>query len=67
METELALREFLDNRISSNMSPRTIEWYEDRLRLFSKSCTNLAHGLEPIEAFLATAPGSPCHSPGEPV
>jgi hypothetical protein len=31
MKTELALREFIHSRVSSNLSPRTIEWYEDRL------------------------------------
>ena len=31
MKTELVLCEFLDSRISSNLSHRTIEWYEDRL------------------------------------
>ena len=58
MRTELALREFLDSRISSNLSSRTIEWYEDRLRPFSKSCPNLPTQPQPIENFLASARGS---------
>jgi integrase/recombinase XerD len=58
MRTELALQEFLASRISSNLSPRTIEWYEDRLLPFVKSCPNLPRRPEPIEAFLATASGS---------
>lgn len=59
MKTELALREFLDSRISSNLSPRTIEWYEDRLHPFAKSCLNLPLRPEPIEGFLASVLGSP--------
>lgn len=59
MKTELALREFLDSRISSNLSPRTIEWYEDRLRPFAKSCPDLPRRPEPIEGFLASVQGSP--------
>ncbi len=59
MRTELALREFLDSRISSNLSPRTIEWYEDRLLPFVKSCPNLPRRPEPIESFLTTVRGSP--------
>ncbi|MDD5510058.1 MAG: tyrosine-type recombinase/integrase [Dehalococcoidales bacterium] len=58
MKTELALREFLDSRISSNLSPRTIEWYEDRLLPFAKSCPNIPRRPEPIESFLASVQGS---------
>jgi len=58
MKTELALREFLDSRISSNLSPRTIEWYEDRLLPFTKSCPTLPLQPEPIESFLASVRGS---------
>jgi integrase/recombinase XerD len=58
MRTELALQEFLASRISSNLSPRTVEWYEDRLLSFVKSCPNLPRRPEPIEAFLVTASGS---------
>jgi integrase/recombinase XerD len=58
MKTELALREFLDSRISSNLSPRTIEWYEDRLRPFARFCPNLPRRPEPIESFLASVQGS---------
>lgn len=58
MKTELALREFLDSRISSNLSPRTIEWYEDRLLPFAKSCPNLPRRPEHIESFLASVQGS---------
>jgi hypothetical protein len=59
MKTEQALREFIDSRISANLSPATIEWYEDRLLRFAKSCSNLPHRPEPIEGFLATVHGSP--------
>ncbi|MBA7658675.1 Tyrosine recombinase XerD [subsurface metagenome] len=59
MRTELALREFINSRISLNRSPRTIEWYEDRLIPFAKSCPNLPRRPELIEQFLATVQGSP--------
>jgi len=59
MRTQLALREFIDSRLSSNLSPRTIEWYEDRLFPFAKSFPNLPRRPELIEAFLATVRGSP--------
>ncbi|MFC1934413.1 hypothetical protein ACFLXX_04660 [Chloroflexota bacterium] len=38
MKTELALREFLDSRISAYLSPATISWYKDRLFPFTNSC-----------------------------
>jgi integrase/recombinase XerD len=59
MKTELALQEFIHSRVSSNLSPRTIEWYEDRLLPFAKSCPDLPGVPEPIEAFLAASKGSP--------
>ncbi len=58
MRTDQALREFLDSRISSNLSPRTIEWYEDRLRPFVKSCPSLPSEPDPVENFLASVHGS---------
>ena len=36
MKTEQALREFIDGRISANLSPATIDWYKDRLFPFAK-------------------------------
>jgi integrase/recombinase XerD len=59
MRTEQALREFIASRIAANLSPATIEWYEDRLLPFAKSCPTLPRRPEPIEAFLATVQGSP--------
>ena len=59
MRTELALREFIDSRISSNLSPRTIEWYEDRLRSFAKSCPDFPRRPQPVESFLASLRDSP--------
>ena len=59
MRTELAVREFIDSRISSNLSPRSIEFYEERLLPFAKACPNLPRRPELIEAFLATVRGSP--------
>jgi len=59
MRTEQALREFINSRISSNLSPRTIEWYEDRLRSFVKFCPALPRRPEPIEDFLGSLDGSP--------
>jgi hypothetical protein len=51
MKTELALREFLDSRVSSNLRPLSIKWYKDRLRPFAQSCPNLPRCPEPIEQF----------------
>ena len=59
IRTDQALREFIKSRISSNLSPRSIEWYEDRLRSFLKFCPNLPRRPEPIEDFLASVHGSP--------
>ncbi len=59
MRTELALREFIASRISANLSPATISWYEDRLLPFVRSCPTLPRRPEPIESFLATVQGSP--------
>jgi len=59
MRTEQAVREFIASRISSDLSPRTIEWYEGRLRPFAKRCPTLPRRPEPIEAFLTTVRGSP--------
>jgi len=59
IRTDQALREFINSRISANLSPRTIEWYEDRLSPFAKSCPNLPRRPEPIEDFLASVCGSP--------
>ena len=59
IRTDQALREFINSRISANLSPRTIEWYEDRLNPFVKSCPNLPRRPEPIEDFLTSVRGSP--------
>ena len=59
MKTELVIREFLDSRISANLSPATISWYKDRLYPLTKSCPDLPRRPEPIERFLATIQGSP--------
>ena len=59
MKTELVIREFLDSRISANLSPATISWYKDRLNPLTKSCPELPRRPEPIEKFLATIKGSP--------
>jgi len=59
MRTELALSEFISSRIASNLSPRTIEWYEDRLRPFARLCPKLPRQAGPIESFLTTVSGSP--------
>jgi integrase len=58
MKTEQALREFIDSRISGNLSPATIEWYKDRLLPFARSCPNLPRRPEPVESFLTTIQGS---------
>ncbi len=59
LKTDQALQEFINSRISSNLSPRTIEWYEDRLLPFAKSCIYLPRRPEPIDAFMARLTGSP--------
>ena len=59
IRTDQALSEFINSRISANLSPRTIEWYEDRLSPFVKPCPNLPRRPEPIEDFLASVQGSP--------
>jgi integrase/recombinase XerD len=59
VRTDQALREFINSRISSNLSPRTIEWYEHRLRSFVKFCPSLPRRPEPIENFLSGVQGSP--------
>lgn len=59
MKTEQAVGEFIASRISSDLSPRTIEWYEGRLRPFAKCCPTLPRRPEPIEAFLVSLQGSP--------
>ncbi len=59
IRTDQALREFINSRISSNLSPRTIEWYEHRLRSFVKFCSNIPRRPEPIEDFLGSLEGSP--------
>jgi integrase/recombinase XerD len=59
IRTEQALCEFINSRISANLSPRTIEWYEDRLSPFVKSCPTLPRRPEPIEDFLTSVRGSP--------
>jgi len=58
MRTEQAFGEFIASRISSNLSPRTIEWYEGRLRPFVRFCPTLPRQPGPIEAFLASLQGS---------
>ena len=58
MRTEQAVGEFIASRISSDLSPRTIEWYEGRLKPFVKYCPTFPRRPEPIEAFLASVQGS---------
>ena len=58
LKTEQALREFINSRISANLSPRTIEWYEDRIGPFAEFCPILPRRAEPIEDFLASIHGS---------
>ncbi len=59
MRTEQAFREFINSRISANLSPRAIEWYEDRLGPFVKFCAAFPRRPEPVEEFLASVRGSP--------
>ena len=58
MKTEKAFREFMNSRISANLRPKSIEWYEDRLGPFVKSCPIMPRSPESIENYLAKAPGS---------
>lgn len=59
LRTEQALREFINSRISANLSAKAIEWYEDRLGPFVKFCATFPRWPEPIEDFLTSIQGSP--------
>ncbi len=60
MKTEQALREFIDSRISANLSPATIEWYETKRLLVQVAAMspddNVFHGHKgPITRHLIYA------------
>ena len=59
MKTALAIQEFLDSRISANLSPATIVWYKNRLLPFAEACLTLPRRPEPVESFMASIKGSP--------
>jgi len=59
MRTEQALHEFIASCIAANLSPATMQWYNDRLFPFARSCPTLRRRPEPVECFLAEVQGSP--------
>jgi integrase/recombinase XerD len=59
VKTALAIQEFIDSRISANLSPATIIWYRNRLLPFVEACLVLPRRPEPVESFMAGLKGSP--------
>ena len=59
MKTRQAIEEFLNSRLSSNLSSQTIQWYRQRLEKFDHFCPKLPERPGPIEAFLTPIGGSP--------
>ncbi|GAI82318.1 unnamed protein product, partial [marine sediment metagenome] len=59
MKTQKAVDEFLLSRQSRNLSPITITWYRDKLKLFARAYPKLPKKPGPIEEYLATIKGEP--------
>ncbi len=59
MRPRQAIGEFIDSRVSSNLSPLTIAWYRTRLERFAEFCPDLPQEPRSLEAFLATINGTP--------
>jgi len=59
MKTRQAIGEFINSRISGNLSPMTIAWYRTRLERFAEFCPELPQEPRPLEAFLASIKGTP--------
>ena len=59
MKTQKAVDEFLRSRQSRNLSPITITWYRDKLKLFARAYPKLPKKPGPIEEHLATIKGEP--------
>ncbi|GAI66071.1 unnamed protein product, partial [marine sediment metagenome] len=59
MKTQKAVDEFLRSRQSRNLSPITITWYRDKLKLFARAYPQLPKKPGPIEEHLATINGEP--------
>lgn len=59
MKTQFAIQSFLRNRQARNLKPKTIQWYQEQLRRFEQSYTELPTEPEPIEEFLANVNGVP--------
>ena len=59
MKTQKAVDEFLLSRQSRNLSPITIAWYRDKLKLFARSYPELPKKPGSIEEHLATIKGEP--------
>lgn len=55
MKTLAAVQSFLRNRQALNRSPKTLEWYEGKLRMLAARFTELPTEPEPIEEFLITS------------
>lgn len=59
MKTLAALDEFLHSRLAANLSPTTLEWYQQKLGSFAASCPEVPKHPRPIDEFLASLRGSP--------
>ena len=59
MKTLVALNDFLHSRLAANLSPTTLEWYQQKLGRFAASCLEVPKDPRPIEEFLASLSGSP--------
>lgn len=59
MTTLKFFNEFINSRVSMNLSPATINWYRQRLESFVAACPEPPYTPQQIEAFLAGVKGSP--------
>lgn len=57
METKAAIRAFLLDRESSNTSPRTVDWYRQKLWSFCDRYPELPETSEPIREFMCALNG----------
>lgn len=57
METRVAIDSFLLDRKARNLSPRTVEWYQQRLDPFAQRYPELPQEPEPIREFLRELDG----------
>lgn len=55
MKTQAAVQSFISNRRAINRSPKTLEWYEGKLRMLAARFDELPTEPEPLEEFLTTS------------